>query len=127
MKLADLSCELLEEIRASQYDQVIEKHEGPWTWDSSLEFCEFINVNGRYALLPIDRERHANITILRSVVSDDGLSLTVFLSDTTYDKGILAGFVAVCDRFRGQDFYVAILYHEWYIVENEWQLNGISG
>jgi hypothetical protein len=126
MKLAGLSPELLDEIRASQYDQIVEKHEGPWTWSWSLNYCEFMKVSGRDVLLPIERERHANVTILRCIVSDDGQSLTVFLKDTTYDQGIFAGFVAVCDRFRNQDFYVAILYHEWYVVENKWQPEGNS-
>ena len=121
MKLASLPPELLEEIGCSSYDQIVEKHEGPWTWDSSLDFCEFITTGGRDVLLPIDREHHANVTILRCIVSSDEQSLTVFLTDTTYDEGVFAGFVAVCDRFQNQDFYVAILYHEWYVIENEWQ------
>jgi hypothetical protein len=118
MELASLSPELLEEIEGSSYDQIVEKHEGPWTWDSILDFCEFMKIGGRDVLLPIDRERHANITILRCIVSNDDRSLTIFLTDTTYDEGIFAGFVAFCDRFRGKDFYVAILYHEWYFIES---------
>jgi hypothetical protein len=121
MKLSSLSPELLEKIRGSIYDQIVEKHEGPWTWDSSLDFCEFMTICGRDVLLPVDRERHANVTILRCIVSNDEQSLTVFLTDTTYNEGIFAGCVAVCDRFEGQDFYVAVLYHEWYVIENEWQ------
>jgi hypothetical protein len=121
MKLIDVPRELLEKIRSSVYDEILEKHEGPWTWGGTLEYCEFMSICGRYVLLPVERERHANITILRCVVSEDGRSLTVFLKDTTHDEGAFAGFVAVCDRFEDEDFYVAVLYHEWYVIQNEWQ------
>ena len=124
MKVADLSAELFEKIGASRYDESIEKHEGPWTWGSTLDLCEFMVICGRDVLLPIVRERHANITILRCIPSADGQSLTIFLKDTTFDDDTFSGFVAVCDRFDGQDFYVAVLYHEWYVVENEWQPRG---
>jgi hypothetical protein len=122
MKLTDLSPEVRERIKNSRYDESLEKHEGPWTWDSSLDYCEFMQVGGRDVLLPVAREQHVNITILRRIVSSDNQSLTIFLQDTTYDEGVFAGRVAVCDRFEGQDFYVAVLYHECYIIENEWQL-----
>ena len=121
MKLSSLPSELLEKISNSRYDQIVEKHEGPWTWDSPLDVYEFMTTRGRDVLLPVDRERHANITVLRCIVSGDEQSLTVFLTDTTYADDIFAGFVAVCDRFEDQDFYVAVLYHEWHVIENEWQ------
>gem|GEM_PF-1873849 len=25
--------------------------------------------------------------------------------------------MAVCDRMKGQDFYLATVYHEWFIIE----------
>jgi hypothetical protein len=34
------------------------------------------------------------------------------------DEYFAAGYVAVCEQFPEQDFYVAILYHEWFMVEN---------
>ena len=30
----------------------------------------------------------------------------------------MAGFVAICDKFPDEEFYVAIVYHEWFMVEN---------
>ena len=60
------------------------------------------------------RENHANITILRTIVSENRHSLTICLKDTTYETGMFAGFLAVCDRFPGQDWYIAIVYHEWF-------------
>jgi hypothetical protein len=29
-----------------------------------------------------------------------------------------AGFIAVCEKFPEEDFFVATLYHEWFIVDN---------
>ncbi len=79
---------------------------------------EFMMIEGRPVLLPLERSHHANITILRTIWSVDGNSLTLFLKDTTYgDEWFMSGFMAVCDRIAEQDFYLAILYHEWFIIE----------
>jgi hypothetical protein len=45
------------------------------------------------------------------------------LKDTTYIDNprrefLDAGYVAVCDKFSGEDFYIAIVYHEWFMVDN---------
>jgi hypothetical protein len=126
MKLRDLSPEVIERIKARRWDRIIEKHEGPETWASVFRYAqlEFITVNGHQVLLPVDREQHPKITILRCLESRDGKSLTIFLKDLTYvtdprDEKFYAGFVAVCDRFPGEDFFQAILYHEWFIIEAE--------
>lgn len=120
MKLADLSQDTLGAIKSVRWDRIIEKHEGPEDWESVLEWYdpEFMMIDGRPVLLPIDRTRHEQITILRTIWSDDGNSLTLFLKDTTYgDEWYASGFMAVCDRPSGENFYLAILYHEWFIIE----------
>ena len=80
-----------------------------------------MSVKGYSVLLPIDRDHHPNITFLRCIVGDNGQTLTLFLKDTTFindpEDEMLAGFVAVCDKMPGEDFYIAILYHEWFIIE----------
>jgi hypothetical protein len=126
MRLSDLSPEVLRRLRSFRWDRIIEKHEGPEDWGSVLEYLhpDFLRVNGRDVLLPVDREHHPNITILRCIPSEDGQSLTLFLKDTTHvpdprSEQFLAGFAAVCDRFPGEDFFVAVLYHEWFIIRNE--------
>ena len=126
MRLADLTPSTLARLRSMRWDRIIEKHEGPYDWSSLLEYerPEFMRIDGRDVLLPVDRQHHANITILRCIPSADGQSLTLFLKDVTLvpdSKGeqFLAGFVAVCDRFPGEDFFVAILYHEWFIIRKE--------
>jgi hypothetical protein len=85
MGLADLAPETLEPIRLYLWDRIIEKHEGPETWSSVLEYedPEFMEINGRHVLLPIGREQYPNITILRVIVSEDRDVLTIFLQDTT--------------------------------------------
>lgn len=124
MKFADLSPAVREKIAAYQYDRIIEKHEGPELWRSALQYkdLEFLEIAGRTVLLPVDREQHGNITFLRIIASADGQTLTLFLKDTTYTAEAgwdekYAGFVAVCDRVPGEDFYLAVLYHEWFVIE----------
>ena len=75
-------------------------------------------------ITPVSREQHPKIQILRCIVSDDSQSLTLFLKDTTYvtdpsDEVFFAGRVAVWEKFEGQGFFLTVLYHEWFIVENK--------
>ncbi|MEP0907524.1 hypothetical protein NC969_18590 [Leptolyngbya subtilissima ST-M1] len=47
------------------------------------------------------------------------------MKDTTYgDDWFMSGYMAVCDRLLNQDFYLAILYHEWFIIEPSPVLKG---
>ena len=124
MEFASLAPATLEKIRSYRYDRLIEKHEGPEIWDAALEYydVEFLVLDGHPVLLPLGKEHHPNITLLRCIVGDGGASLTLFLKDTTYctdpdEAMVFAGFVAVCDRVPGEDFFIAILYHEWFIIE----------
>jgi hypothetical protein len=101
-----------------RWDRILEKHEGPDDWESVLQYShpEFLAVGDHPVLLPIDVEHHANITILRSIVSADGESLTLFLQDTTYGQDWSdSGYLAVCDRL--ENFFIAIVYHEWFVIE----------
>ncbi len=73
-------------------------------------------------LLPIPRENHPNVTVLRCIEAADGSALTVFLKDTTHvpraeDERFAAGFLAVCERMPGESFFVASVYHEWFILD----------
>ena len=123
MKVSQLTAEQRERIGRIRYDSFFEKHEGPWDWAGSFEYGspEFLRLpDGHDVLLQIPEEHHKNVTVLRHHVSADGSSITVFLKDTTYVtdpklEKFEAGRLAVCDRFPGHDFYVAILFHEWFI------------
>ena len=101
MKLENLSTETLDKIKSVRWDRIIEKHEGPEDWESVLRYYEpeFLEIEGRWVLLPVERAHHLNITILRTIWSADGNSLTLFLQDTTYDNDpFFSGFMAVCSK-----------------------------
>jgi len=126
VKLSDLPDAVVDRIKSRRYDQIIEKHEGPENWAAVLEWDdpEFMSVLGYDVLLPVARDRHANIQILRCIPSADGRTLTLFLKDTggmgnSRDELFYAGRVAVCDKFDGEQFYLATLYHEWFIIEDK--------
>ncbi|MEA5569251.1 hypothetical protein [Anabaena sp. UHCC 0399] len=105
MKLSDLSTETLEKIKLVRWNRIIEKHEGPEDWESVLEYeeAEFIEIEGCAVLLPVDKSHHPNISIIRSIWSRDNNSVTLFVSDTTYeDDPFFSGFIAVCDGVTAQ-------------------------
>jgi hypothetical protein len=125
MKLTDLSPSIMARLRQMLFDRFINKHEGPWDWDSVLDHHqpECLHLDGYNVLLPVPKDQHPNISLVRCIVGDFRNSLTLFLKNTTYAEDprsdlFLAGFVAICDRFPDQDFYVTILYHEWFMVTN---------
>lgn len=83
---------------------------------------EFLEIDGKPVLLPVSRDHHPNITILRSNLDKDEKTLTVFFKDTTHlnkseDEFIHAGFMAVCDKVPSEALYIAIVYHEWFIAD----------
>jgi hypothetical protein len=120
MKIGDLSSEVLEKVKAVRYDRIVEKHEGPFDWKSVLKYeePEFLVVDGRAVLLPVEKARNANITILRTIWSADGRSLTLFLKDTTFGgEWFECGFLTVCDKMPGEEFFLAVVYHEWFVMD----------
>src|SRR5215210_6854512 len=99
MKLAELSLQTIGRIETYRWDRIIEKHEGPETWSSVLKYYdpEFIEIDQYNVLLPVGKEHHPNITILRHSVAGDGKMLVIFLKDTTFvdkpeDERFFAGF-----------------------------------
>ena len=126
MRFNELSPATLERIRTYRYDRIIEKHEGPEEWTSILKWYdpEFLEITGHQVLLPVGRDQHVNITILSCIPSADGKYLTIFLKDTTYSgddpkwEMFSAGFLAICEKLPEEQFFLAIVYHEWFIVEN---------
>jgi hypothetical protein len=126
MKLADLSPQVIETIKALRYDYILEKHEGPGRWSAVLQYYrpEFLPVGGVHVLLPISQDQHPDIVVLRQVLSTDGSILLLFLRDMTNisgseDEMFEAGRIAICERMAGAEFYIATVYHEWFVVENE--------
>jgi len=119
MRVADLSPELKTQILSLRFDRIVEKHEGPFPWDWYLDEAEFLD-SGRTVLLPVPEDQHKNITILRTIPSEDGNTLTIFLKDVTFCEGssdeIFSAYLAVADRFPGHDFFLASVYHEWFLL-----------
>jgi hypothetical protein len=119
MKVADIPPDIRQRIAQRRFDRIIEKHEGPWPWEYWIadNRVEFLRVNTFEVLLPVEKEYHKNITILRCIVGDGGQVLTIFLKDITHESGIFAGRVAICEKEVGEQWYVATLYHEWFILD----------
>ena len=116
-RVRDIPEDVRQRLAKVLFDRIIEKHEGPFEWSWWLNEAEFLDVDGRSVLLPVPREDHANIELVRSVLSGDEEMLTLFLKDTTFEtEAIFAGRLAVCERFPGTSFYVAMVYHEWFVV-----------
>jgi hypothetical protein len=124
VKFANLSKRAIERIRKYRYDRILEKHEGPWDWSDFLEYSppEFMVAGEHTVLLPVDRKNHWNIKILRVIPSCDGNVLTLFLKDTTYEPDpedhIFSGRMSVCEKVEGEEFFIATVYHESFIIKN---------
>src|SRR5689334_12018133 len=120
MKLSDLSKRTIAQIRKFKYDRIIEKHEGPWDWADVLDLYdpEFLDADGYAVLLPVGRKHHRSIKILRTIPSADGKTLTLFLSDSTHEaEPFFSGRLAVCEKVKEQPFYLATVYHEWFLFD----------
>lgn len=121
MRFKDLSPEVVDRITKLRFDRIVRKHEGPEKWDWFVEEeAEFLEAAGRHVLLPVPAKNIANMSVLRCIVGEGGDTLTLFLKDTTYvpnpkQEAFFAGFLAVCDRLPGEPFFVAIVYHEWFM------------
>ena len=125
MNLAELSPQTVDRIKAYRWDRIIEKHEGPETWESVLKYYDpdFMTIDHYNVLLPVSKEYHPNITILRYTVADDGKMLVIFLKDVTFvenpeNEKFYSGFVSICEAVPGENFFIATLYHEWFIIDN---------
>jgi len=119
MKVAELAPELRARIGEIRFDRIVEKHEGPFGYADWFKnkLAEFIRAGEFDVLIPVDADRVPHIRILRCIVGDNGNSLTLFLRDSSYgESNFEGGFLAVCERFPGESFFVSIVYHEWFII-----------
>jgi hypothetical protein len=142
MKIKELSPTILAELKDKRYDRIVEKHEGPAKWDWQLPpseeriqelkkryqeigydfsedvHAEFMQIAGVEVLLPIGADHHENVTILHHFFSEDRQKIVLYIKDTTHDEGMFgAGFVAICDKYPTESFYIATMYHEWFIID----------
>lgn len=124
MKFADLSVATRQKIGKLESDRILEKHEGPYNWNWSFRTAEraadieFFTIDRRPVLLPIDPEHYANVEISKAIWSADGNSVTIFLTDTTYYQvSDRIDYLAVCEKVIGEEFLLAIIYHERFVIE----------
>lgn len=137
MKFADVPQDVKDRLKTRRYDKFVEKHEGPWDYEYLVknDLAEFLMVDGQAILLPIAHEDGFDkITVNRCIASADGNNITLFLRDRFYsdayevdeerEKWFYEGFVAICERFEQENFFIALVYHSYYIVEcdtlNNW-------
>ena len=99
----------------------MEQHEGSEDWEAFFRYyaLEFLQLDGHDVLLLLDRECHSNIGLLRCIESAARQSLTILLKNITYGDGSFsARFLAVYDRLPRENFFLAIVYHEWFIIDD---------
>ncbi len=112
--------ETITRIGSFRCDCLVEEHEGPWTWQRLVQdnAVDFVSIRGQNILLPVGREHHASLELVRCIFSEDAETMTLSLRDRTYDAGPSSDRLAVCERFPGEDWYIAVFYHEWTLIDN---------
>lgn len=125
MLVADLPPEARMRLRTLRYDNFIEKHEGPESWEYLLTpspdypdyRAEVLDIAGFPVLLPVPVDRHANLDVKRLIPSADGQYLTIILADYTYAQPgdtFEGGRLAICRKLPGTPLYVAFAFHEMF-------------
>lgn len=151
MKLADLPPEVIDDLSNEQQWRLDidpgfdTKHEFWMAWrhflilpaqDSSFspnpndELAEFLNFQGYNVLIPVPRNHHPDIQLIRLIPSLDQSTLTIFLHDSFHKEWFedswraRYGFLAVADRYVkfGCDFYVASYYHFCHLLNQDYQV-----
>jgi hypothetical protein len=142
--ISDIPTETLNAIKKLRYDRILEKHEGPWTWESALKYdnaciVQFKNKNQTFVeftvLMPFPEHHKAQIkTVFCADAEHEGVK-TIFFTcpslagyDETETNLQWCGFCAVCREISipGTDwlenaapFYVTVLLHETFLIEPE--------
>lgn len=125
--LEDLTPEQIAKFGWWRCDQLYEKHESWGNWQESLKYQEgyLIEVSGHPILLPHLPEDPTKLHVDDYTLSADGVVMTIFLKDFSYIDNaenpsswdlMTSGYVAICYRVEGEEFYVAVVYHARYVV-----------
>jgi hypothetical protein len=96
---------------------------------SEDDLAEFINFEGKDVLIPVSRNHHPAIELIRLIKSADENTLTIFIHDSFHQdwfrdgRGARYGFLAVADRYQkfGCDFYIASYYHFSYLLKSDYE------
>lgn len=113
-----------------RYDLSVGKHEGPFAWRELVEPKvpddaatsvgprpvppEFLALDGRVVLLPVEGDHHANLTRLRAVADEEGRCLTLFLTDATDGDEASRGRLAFCEQAPEGGWFLCTVWHEWH-------------
>lgn len=127
LKVADLSPEQIAKFLWWRCDQLYEKHESWGNWGSTLEYHsgQFVDIEGHPILLLHLPDDLSNLLIDDYALSADELVMTLFLRDYSFVDDpenlddwdtMSSGYVAICYRPEGEQFYAAVIYHARYIV-----------
>ena len=136
--IADIPSELLDKIKKLRLDRFIEKHEGPWEWESFLKYDDACLVHLKagsrayqYTVLMPFAARH-KATFEEVLCTESSDMLTLFFvcpslagMEGEKDNRRWSSFCAICREvpayglFEDTTLYVAILLHEVYLSEPE--------
>lgn len=136
--IADIPSELLDKIKKLRIDHFIEKHEGPWEWESFLKYDDACLVHLKegyrdyqYTVLMPFAERH-KATFEEVLCAESSDMLTLFFvcpslagMEGEKDNRRWSSFCAICrevpayEVFEDTRLYVTILLHEVRLSEPE--------
>ena len=125
MKFAEVSDDIRGKIASWRWDRIIEKHEGPHSWESTLRYSDvdFLEVEEKQILLPLDSEQRNQLEIRKIMTTQSQNEVILYLINHWYKqfgyKEQHCGFIAICEKFPEQNFFVATAYHEWFVIENQ--------
>lgn len=144
MKLANLPSQVIDDLSSEERGRLDidlgfdSKHEFWMAWkrfltqelsDDQQELAEFLYFDGFNVLLPVPRNHHPFIKLIRLIPSSDEKTLTIFLHDSFHQdwfqdrQGARYDFLAVADRYQkfGCDFYLASYYHFSYLINSDYE------
>jgi hypothetical protein len=142
--ISDIPTEILNTIKKLRYDRILEKHEGPWTWESALKYdnaciVHFKDKNETFVeftvLMPFPEHHKAQIKMVLCADAEHEEVKTIFFTcpslagyDETETNLQWCGFCAVCREVsipgagwfeNAAPFYVTVLLHETFLIEPE--------
>jgi hypothetical protein len=115
IRLEDLDGETLERIWSSPIDFFADDREESLTWADfpGGQSVDFVAVRGMNVLLPLRGDDLELLEIQSLILSDDRESLILILKDGGSETGRPWDRMALCERFPGEEWYIAVLYRDW--------------
>jgi len=90
-----------------------------WVGDDAPDRADFLHVDGRAVLLPIEARRHPDIRVVQSMTSANQDLLVLLVTDTMFAANagldptdVWVAYLALCVQAPESDWYVAVAFHE---------------